>query len=347
MAIRKVLIVGATSIFSLETSYAAAAKELGYSVFRFDPAREILKYTKLGKIGRFLFGLFNVEVWSRKMNRELVLKFKEETPDVVILVGGSKIMYGALTTMKAIYPKCKWVWIWPDTPLNLNDNILSYSRLLDVSASYSKATIKSLQLLGFNNVNWLPLAGDPFLHSSELNVRNIFKCDISFVGMWRPERERVMKDICKHFSHLKIEIYGLEWQSNCRDKEIMKRWKGSGFFAKEMADHFNTCRINVNIIDDTNYPAANMRFFEIPTAGGLQLSSSCPEFEDEFLDKEHILYFKNSNELREKITWILERQETADKIRKSAQVKIKNFHNYTARLAEIMSLLSLTNKELQ
>ena len=344
MTNRRILIVGTINSFCLETSYYSAANELGFHVSRFDPTREIEKYVKLGKIGRLVYDFLNVEVWTRKMNRELVIKAKDETPDVVLLVGGSKIMFGALITIRAILPDCKFVWIWPDTPLNLNVNILSYAGILDVSASYSKATIKSFQLLGFNNVRWLPLAGDPFLHGSALNTSNKFKCDISFVGMWRPERERVMKYICSQFGHLQIEIYGLQWKLNCKDKEVMKKWRGNGFFTTDMANHFNSCRINVNIIDDTNYPAANMRFFEIPTAGGLQLCSHCPELENEFLDKEHIVYFKDDVELHEKISWIIGDPVKAAELRSSSQLKIKNSHNYTARLMEIISLLNFPEK---
>ena len=39
-----------------------------------------------------------------------------------------------------------------------------------------------------------------------------------------------------------------------------------------------------------------MRFFEISTAGGLQVSSACPEMENEFRHAEHIFYYQRQDE---------------------------------------------------
>lgn len=336
------MIVGTINNFCLESSYSSSAKALGYEVLSFDPDQEIKKHIKLGKMGRMIYDFLNVEVWARKMNRELIVKVKRETPDVLLVTGGSKIFYGTLSTIKVILPSCKLVWIWPDTPMNLNSNVLDCSRLFDVSATYSKSTLPVYKTLGFNNVHWIPLAGDLFMHLNEVNQDDVFKCDISFVGMWRPEREKYLKIINDNFGHLNIEIYGNYWERNCQDKQLLKKWKGSGFYAKALSDHFKTCRININIIDDTNYPAANMRFFEIPTSGGLQVCSSCPEFEEEFVDKRDVVYFNNEGELIEKIKWILEHSDEAHEIRMSAQSKIKETHNYTKRLQNIIQLLNAT-----
>ena len=339
----KLLIVGTVNNFCLETSYASSAKELNCEVVRFNPAQEIIKHIRFGVIGKVIYDFLNVEIWTRKMNRELIIRAKQEKPDVFLVVGGSKIYYGALTTIKVILPGCKVVWIWPDTPMNLSANNLNCARVFDLSATYSKATVKVFESLGFNNVHWIPLAGDLALHwneGNEVNGSENFDCDISFVGMWRPERERFMRVINENFGHLKVEIYGSYWKRNCRTKELMKKWMGTGFYGKALSNHFSKCRVNVNIIDDTNYPAANMRFFEIPTSGGLQLCSACPEFEEEFIDKRDILYFKNASELVEKINWILSHDQEAREIRRTAQLKIKQTHNYTVRLQKILSLIS-------
>jgi spore maturation protein CgeB len=337
----KIFIVGTINNFCLETSYSSAASSLGYQVVRFDPSYELSKYVKLGRLGHIANSFLGVEVWSKKMNRELIIKVKEARPEVLMIIGGTKIYYGTITTIKAILPACKVVWVWPDTPLNLTVNNFTSASVVDLSATYSNATLSAFQSLGFKNVHWVPLAGDLSMHWKEANQGNGFNCDISFVGMWRPEREKIMKIINEHFGHLKIEIHGSYWKRNCGDKQLLKKWKGNGFFAQALSTHFNSSRINVNIIDDTNYPAANMRFFEIPTSGGLQLCSTCPEFESEFLDKKNIVYFENEDALVTKINWIMNNSQEAIEIRKSSQLKIKQTHNYTQRLQTILSLINL------
>jgi hypothetical protein len=336
----KILIVGTINSFCLETSYSSAAIALGYEVTRFDPSLEVTKHIKLGKVGRAIHSFLNVDAWIRKMNRELVVKIKNERPDVILLIGAGKIYFGTVATIKVILPTAKIAWIWPDTPMNLTTNNLSYGSLLDLTATYSKDTVPIFRSLGFKNVHWIPLAGDLALHSNDVPKSESFECDISFVGMWRPERERIMKVINDHFGNLKFEIHGVYWKRNCTDKKLLKKWKSEGFYAKELSHHFNKSRININIIDDTNYPAANMRFFEIPTSGGLQLCSACPELESEFKDKVDILYYSNEQDLIDKINWIMDNTKLVDQIRYSAQLKIKESHNYVSRLSKIISLLN-------
>ena len=224
--------------------------------------------------------------------------------------------------------------------MNLDTNNLNNARLFDLSASYSNTSLAAFSTLGFANPYWVPLAGDTFLHWNEVRESDDFLCDVSFVGGWRPERERVMKVINEQFSNLTIELHGNYWQRSCKDKKLLKRWKSDGLYAKDLSNYFNRSRININVIDDTNYPAANMRFFEIPTSGGLQLASSCPEFENEFIDYESILFFQNENEVVEKIKWVLENKERSQSIRKGAQQMIRTKHNYEERLKEILQLIN-------
>lgn len=341
MAKAKLLIIGTNNEFCLETSYATAAAKAGMEVVRFDPGKEITKYIRLGKLGKYMYDFLHVDAWARKMNRELIIKVKLQKPEILLVVGAGKIYYGTLATLKVIFPKIKILWIWPDTPMNLNSEILHCGKLFDVSATYSKTSILAFKALGFPNVHWIPLAGDTSMHGCELNKSDNFRCDVSFVGMWRPEREHFMKVILDNFSNLNMELYGNYWQRNCTDNNLLKKWKGKGFYAGNLADHFNHCRININIIDETNYPAANMRFFEIPTSGGLQLSSACPEFEDVFIDKTDILYFRDETELIEKMNWILSNKEAVSIIRQEAQQKVKDAHNYDCRLQDLLGILGV------
>ncbi len=334
-----ILIVGTINEYCLESSYASAAAELNFDVTRFDPSREIQKHIRFGKLGRLVNGLVNIEIWTRKMNRELIIKAKETRPDIIMIVGGSSVLYGTLATIKAILPNCKLAWVWPDTPLNLNTNNLNYGPILDLSAAYSESTRDVLSRLGFRNVHWVPLAGDLKLHFREVTLNKEFACDLSFVGMWRPERQRILKAIIEKFGHLRIEIHGGYWKRNCMDRGVLAKWKGNGLFGEDLSAHFNRSMININVIDDTNYPAANMRFFEIPASGGLELCSSCPEMEVEFTHKREVVYFENELDAINNVEWIINNPDEAHKIRSEAQSKIVSTHNYTTRLSRIVKLL--------
>ena len=336
---KKILIVGTINNFCLETSYAKAATGLGYEVQQFDPRSATGKHIKFGKIGQKLHEFLPVETWVRKMNRELVVMAKEHEPGTILLFGNAKILYGTLITIKLILPDCKIGWIWPDTPMNLESHVQQSAPFFDISATYSKSTLEYYQALGFNNPRWIALAADNFMHYNPVPLQDDFDCDISFVGMWRPERERVLKTIKDYFTDLKIEIHGYYWKRNCSDKDLLTYWKGTGFFADGLGKFFSRSRININVIDDTNFPAANMRFFEIPVAGGLQVVSACPEMETEFKDGEHILYFKKEADVVEKIRWVLDNAAKAHQIRLAAQQLTLEKHTYTKRLTDILQFL--------
>jgi glycosyl transferase family 1 len=333
----KLLIVGTINNFCLETSYANAAEGLGHEVLRFDPRSVTKKYIKFKKFGEKLHDFVPVEAWTRKMNRELIVLAKDTAPDFILLFGNAKILFGTLVTIRLILPSAKIIWVWPDTPMNLESHNLDNAKLFDLSATYSSSTMESYSLLGFNNTQWVPLAGDNFMHYNKVPSADEFACDLSFVGMWRPERERIMTAINNNFPELNIELHGNYWQRNCSDKHLMKRWKGAGFYAKELSGFFNKSRININIIDDTNYPAANMRFFEIPVSGGLQLVSPCPEMEVHFEDKKNILFFKDEKDIIEKIRWILGNAAKAQEIRQAAHDLVTTQHTYTNRLTAILN----------
>ncbi len=82
----KLLLVGNINNYCLETSYANAAKALGYEVIQFDPRKETEKYVKFGKPGKKMQNFLPVEAWVRKMNRELIIFVKENNPGCLIFI---------------------------------------------------------------------------------------------------------------------------------------------------------------------------------------------------------------------------------------------------------------------
>ena len=82
-----------------------------------------------------------------------------------------------------------------------------------------------------------------------------------------------------------------------------------------------------------------MRFFEIPVAGALQLSSACPEMETVFKEGEHTLYYKNKNDLIKEIQYALNHPDEMEKIRKQGQELLLSNHTYDNRIENILNKL--------
>jgi len=333
---KRILVVGSLAKGALEHSYISAAKELGYHIESFDPAQEQAVYIKGGILGRKLHAFLPVEQWMRKMNRNLVLRARSYQPDILLLFTNVRVLPGTLACIKTILPSMKLVWIWPDTPLNLEKHNFVNGKLADLTATYSEASVPVFKKLDFSNVHWVPLAADPHMHRVN-GFPNDFSTDIGFVGGWRPERERVMAILCDAFPQLNIAIHGPYWHRECKHAGVKQKIKSEGLYEKSLAAFFNSARININIIDDTNYPAANMRFFEVPVAGGLQVSSSCPEQEKIFEHRRDIIYYKDEAKILDEVKWVIAHPEEATAIRVSASKLVLNSQCYKHRLEYILT----------
>jgi spore maturation protein CgeB len=331
---KKILLVGINKKGSLENSYLSALKSKGYEVYFFDYNTSLNKFIKGGGLGKIINKFFPVFTWQKKMNREFVITCKELKPNYVFYFTNAPIFAGSILCVKTMNKDIKHVLIWPDTPLNVEDFILNNANLYDYTATYSNESVKGFESVNFNNVNWIPLAADDEMFKIG-NINTVFKYDIGFVGGWRPEREAALAKIVENFPLIRIAIYGPYWKRECKNKGLIPFILGSGLYEKELSNFFQTTKINLNVIDDTNYPSANMRFFEIPISKGLQLSSNCPEFSQTFKDREHILYFDNEREMINQIKWALANEELAQKIRIGAFELVNTEHLYKNRIEEI------------
>jgi spore maturation protein CgeB len=82
-----------------------------------------------------------------------------------------------------------------------------------------------------------------------------------------------------------------------------------------------------------------MRFFEVPIAGGLQLSSACPEMENVFRHGEHLFYFRDADDLTKLIRELLADDKRRLEVTQKAQQLAQASHTYKARAQQILDLL--------
>ncbi|MBP6302544.1 MAG: glycosyltransferase [Bacteroidia bacterium] len=330
----KVLLAGSFNTYTLETSYKNAFTNEGHEVKVFDLPSATSKYIKFGKIGQLINSFLPVEAWIRKVNRDFVITAKEYQPDIVVTFANAELLPSSIMFLKSILP-AKFVLIWPDTVFNLKSHILQSAPLYDYVASYSSTCVKVFNDYGFKKVKWIPLAADPNLHYSK-HDDSTKKYDLTFVGGWRPEREKIMSYIVENFEGIKIGIWGPYWDRSS-DKNLLKYSNSNALYGKDFTSVIQQSTISMNIIDDTNYPAANMRFFEVPVAAGLEICSSCPEMESTYKNREHMLYYSNEDELKQAIDFALSNKKICIDIIKNAHELTLSKHTYQHRVKEIVS----------
>jgi spore maturation protein CgeB len=333
----KILIAGESGNHCLETSYETAFKELGHEAVIFDTRKAVLQHARFGFVGRTLHRFFAVEAWLRKANKDLVNFAVQYKPDIIFAFTNAEILPGTFAYLKTRL-NIKVAWYWADPLPSLNRYIHQSLPLTNLVCTYSNDTIEVFQQMGAQKAIWVPFAGDMAAHYAPATAIQHHPVDLSFVGSWRPEREKALSIIHKNFPALKIKIYGPYWK-RVTDTSLKKFIVASPLYGKAFTDVVQQSLISLNVIDDTNYPAVNMRFFEIPAAGGLQLCSYSPETEKLFMDKKHVLYFANEKELVEKVQYALDNRTLLNEMRTEAQQLVVNEHLYKSRAATILSLV--------
>lgn len=329
------MLVGHFGPGALERSYLKAFESLGCEVSTFDMILAVERYCRLGWWGRTFNSFVPVEPWVRKANRDLVIQALQSQPDYLFTFGHYPIQAGALAQIRST-AKTALVHVWPDTLLNVGNNLILCLPLFDLVASYSRSGLEQFQSLGAKRVVWIPLAGDPSMHASvdcTESEKNQYGADVTFIGGWRPEREAILSKL----GGFDLKIWGPDWGQRCRgNKTIAKNWKGRPLYETEFAKAVVSSKINLNIIDPSNYPAANMRFFEIPVAGGLQVSSPCPEMEREFVHGEHLFYYRDANELSDLIATLIGDTRLRNRVAQAGQAKVLAAQTYTDRVRSML-----------
>jgi glycosyltransferase involved in cell wall biosynthesis len=338
----KVLIASDLSAYALAHSYVRALACLGLEHRAMDVARAATKFVRAGRLGQVVHRFLPVEAWNRKANREFAVACIDYDPDVLIVFGNAPVLFGTLALIKSAC-RARIVLYWPDTLLNLSQDQLNGASLYDCVATYSAATRATFETMGFRNPLWLPFGADPEFLGKSGNSNPEFRYDISFAGGWRPERESALRAIRRHCPNGRLAIFGRTWLASCKDPDLRRHCCAHEPVGHEYGNLMRESRIALNPIDDTNYPAANMRFFEIPAAGGLQLSSTCPEMREDFRGGEHLLYYDNDEELAARIDWILARPAEAAAIRREGHRRAIEGHTYMQRINTLRDHLGLAS----
>ncbi len=335
----RIFYFGTFDNFNLESSYLRAGKTLGHDTCTFDYIKVHKQIIPYGSLGSLINRVADVYTWVHQMNRKVIVEAVQYQPDLFLIFCNAKILPGSLLYLKSVLPHMRFVLIWPDPIHNIRVDMLASARFIDLFASYSSSLIPVLERAGFKYVEWVPLAGDLEIHPFNPDVSDAdYEYDVSFVGSWRPEREEALVTLLNRFGKgIRLGVFGPGWDRYTQNKALRSIAISRALLGKNMATVFQKSRVNLNRIDVTNYPAANMRFFEIPTAGGTMLSSSCPEMEPDFPAMEAAMYFHDSDDLIKK-TEILLQSDTAS-MRNHAYEKVRAAHTYIHRLKKIIDYL--------
>jgi len=323
-------------------SYGRALRSLGWRTTHYDHDAGLRRHVRLGKLGELLSGHLGVESWNRKANRDLYLSITEASPDVFVFAGPQLVRPGLLAQLRVSLPRCKIVCYWPDTLLNLEAHSLQLFALCDLVLSYSREASPVLERAGARRVLFSPFAADlelfPELPESNAAERQRWSSDVMFAANHRPEREDAVLRLLD--AGMRVRVWGSsDWSRYSRHPERVRDYFEGGILAgSDMTRAMRGAHACLNLIDPTNYPAANMRFFEIYASGGCALSSRCPEMESEFVDGQHVSYFE-ADTLVERALALCNDAALRRRVSEQGRAKALSAHTYVHRVSEWLGAL--------
>ncbi|MEI6411550.1 MAG: glycosyltransferase [Bacteroidota bacterium] len=332
----KLLIIGASESWSLETFYLKYLKEIP------DLEVEILSTSEFGKkhyrklIDRVLIRLFRSKnPYYDKLNKHILSETLKYAPDVVLVFKGMELYP---ETLKAI--KSSGIFLTnynPDHPFIItmrgsgNQNVTQSVPLYDLHFSYSKDLMAR-----FEKEYHIPSVYLPFgFELSEIEFNKLEIQDeiskICFIG--NPDEIRVKTIIFLLNEGFNIDVYGIDWGKYIDPKLFSGLNIFNAIFGTQFWSVARSYRVQLNIFRPHNVGSHNMRTFEIPAVGGIMLAPDSPEHRAFFEDDKEAFFYENAAEMVQKAKEILEMPlAEAELIRKNARAKSLAAHyDYRSR----------------
>jgi hypothetical protein len=326
-------------------SYGRAFVSLGHRVDYWDFQSAFAGQARLGEVGRRLQNFVLVEPWLKRANRDFVIVVRERQPDLIGVGCTTRVSAGALAQIRASCPASKLVLFWPDPLQNLEVGTVQALPLYDLVATYAQSSIEPLTRLGAKQVAWVPFAADTELFASSPAASDgdasEFACDVGFIANYRPDRETAVVALQK--AGVDIRVWGTSaWQTHAEDKGAVRRyWQKRPLFGAEFARATRAFKLALNVIDPTNYPGGNMRFFETLGCGGTLLTSECPELSPEFPEGIAAFYFRSIPHLLERVGELLAPTSPIQAIAEEGQRRALARHRYIDRGRQVLRSLNL------
>ncbi|MCA9994195.1 MAG: glycosyltransferase [Anaerolineales bacterium] len=330
---KTVLIVGNEQPSTLEASYAAAFKKLGWKVVFWEPNSAMHLTTRGGKLGYLFSNFVTIEPWRQKASQLLLRAVKIAQPDLLLVIATNGIRPGTLGQIKALSPHTIMYCLYPDSPHNLdNERILSFPMFNRLMTS-SPAWQTSFKQLGANNATYLPFAADSLLHRPITQNPSNSLTDISFIGDWRLEREQTLEAL----ANFNLQIWGgKRWKRVQKGSPLKKAWTGQVALGTDFAKACGQSKISLNIMDAVTWPGPNMRTFELPACRAFALAERTPAILEIFKEGQTIECFASATEARDKIAYYLKNETLRWKIAAASyDFVINQGHTYLDRSKQI------------
>lgn len=276
--------------------------------------------------------------------KDTVEKIKAFNPDMVVGYGLIPIyVYVMEDHVLNLFESLKipYVSVIYDNPLEsaiFNNAVCALGSDIYFPFCWDKYYVDSMKLLGFNNVNYLPIASNTkrfYKMPENLREMNPYKEEVSFVGAWSKKREVILLSLSKR---CKPAIYGYLWDENAseRAKALYKKDIDN---LTELQQVYNYSNVNLNISMDQGITSLNMRVFDVLACEGFLITDYKPDLETLFDIEKEIVCFRDPEELENLIDYYSRNEKARKDIARLGRRRVLREHTYIRRAEYIIETL--------
>ena len=333
---KKVLLIG-PDFYNYNQSVEKAFEHFGYYIETLsyieylEKKKDRFKYYILPKFGISIFKSKYVE----EFNKNVVKRYKEMKPDIVVVIKGNII---TSKTLREMSDSVKILWMM-DSIFSV-ENSISLINEYDYSFMFEETDIEYLNKEGIETL-FLPVGyDDSVYYNTGVKIKDI---DIVFVGSLYGGRKDFFEGLVKRFSGLNIKIYGKYLDIKKPNtfykyyfKGYNKYFMNRNILPKETNEVYNQSKIAINLHHAQSIKSCNPRFFEILASGTFQLVDNKPYIREQFTKNYDIVTFESYAELENHIVKYLEDTEEREKIAIRGKEKVSYEHSFKRRIESML-----------
>lgn len=280
----------------------------------------------------------------KKINRNLISLIESFKPHFFIEAGGHRILPETVNAIKGHGIKTA---LWTiDCPVNFGP-VINAAPYYDFVFTGGSEAYDILNEKGIKNLHFLPFACEPGLHKQQTlseEDKKHYGADIVFVGSVHPQLYPLRIKFLETIADLDLAVWGPGSSSIPQDSPIKKCIRGE----KTPPDAWTKIYSASKIVLCMHYkdPAgsipchqASPRVYEALACGAFLMVDAQRDVVTLFKDREDLVLFRDTDELRELIKYYLERPEERLKIAENGKRTALDKHTYTHRIGEILRVV--------
>ena len=300
----KLLVVGSDQVWSIEKVYMKYLTGWGDEVRLFAAQNEFYRYYNRSVVNKVIYRLGLSGIITR-INRELRQLITEWKPDAIFVFKGMEVLPSTLRWMRE-----QGIFLAnynPDNPFIFsgagsgNSRVTDGIPLYDLHLTYNLEIKDRLEREYHLATGLLPFGFDV---TEELYERCRLQPEVRrvcFLGNPDDGRVALIRQLLDR--GIGIDVYGHHWDKFIHhdNLHIHEAVYGEDFWLT-----LYRYRVQLNLLRPHNLQSHNMRTFEVPGIGGIQLAPDTPEHRRFFRPGQEIFLFGNMNECYDKIKMLLD-----------------------------------------